>query len=253
MNKPLKIVIGDNSLNFGIDIANSLRNDSMYVITRPKDGNIILKTVIEQEPDIVVIDAVMPSLDAIEFIKRLKNLNCKKPHVIVTSTFDNQIIEKEVMEQGAAYYMRLPFEAKMLADRISLIMELSENSHRLDQHELKLFVTDMIHRTGVPAHVKGYRYLREAIILSVNDSEMLNSITKMLYPAVAKRFNTTPTRVERAIRNAIEIAWERGDLSTLESIFGHTISLSKGKPTNGEYIALIVDKIRLRGKQACLY
>ncbi len=116
-------------------------------------------------------------------------------------------------------------------------------------HDLEKDVTDMIHEIGVPAHIKGYQYLREAIMMSVEDPEMLNSITKILYPSIAKRFQTTPSRVERAIRHAIEVAWSRGKMETLDALFGYTINIGKGKPTNSEFIALIADRIRLRYRE----
>ncbi len=246
----VKVLIGDDSLGFGVDVASSLRKMDFYVITRPKDGNKLISVIKDESPDVVVIDAVMPNLDAIEFIKKLNTSDFKKPHVIVVSSYENQFIEKSVMELGAACYMRMPFETKALADRINKIVNFDPDTNKLIGKDLKVIVTDIIHRAGVPAHIKGYHYLREAIMLSVNDSEMLNSVTKMLYPSVAKKFNTTPTRVERAIRHAIEIAWDRGNIGTLNSLFGCTLSTTRGKPTNSEFIALIVDKINIKGENA---
>lgn len=253
MNQKIKVLIGDDSPDFGVDVANSLRSMGFYVIARPKNGITLFDAIKNEIPKVAVIDAVMPGLDAIELIKKLNASNYKKPHIIVVSSFDNQFTEKTVMELGAAYYMRKPFDAKVLGDRINTIMGQSTDSDLTVHHSgnglnLELTVTDIIHRIGVPAHIKGYHYLREAIMLSVNDSEMLESVTKVLYPSVAKKFKTTPSRVERAIRHAIEIAWDRGDIDTLNSFFGYTIDVGKGKPTNSEFIALITDKINLKRK-----
>ncbi len=258
MNQKIKVLIGDDSPDFGVNVANSLRGMGFYVIARPKNGQTLFEAIKSEIPDIAVIDAVMPSFDAIELIKKLNASNYKKPHIIVVSSFDNQFIERSVMEMGAAYYMRKPFETKVLGDRINTIMGQGIDSdlsvHRAANGlNLEVMVTDIIHQIGVPAHIKGYHYLREAIILSVNDSEMLESVTKVLYPSVAKKFKTTPSRVERAIRHAIEIAWDRGDIDTLNSFFGYTIDVGKGKPTNSEFIALITDKINLKRKAAVHY
>ncbi len=255
MNQKIKVLIGDDSPDFGVNVANSLRGMGFYVIARPKNGQTLFEAIKNEIPDVAVIDAVMPNFDAIELIKKLNASNYKKPHIIVVSSFDNQFIERSVMEMGAAYYMRKPFEAKTLGDRINTIMGQGTDSdlsvHRASNGlNLEVMVTDIIHQIGVPAHIKGYHYLREAIMLSVNDGEMLESVTKVLYPSVAKRFKTTPSRVERAIRHAIEIAWDRGDIDTLNSFFGYTIDVGKGKPTNSEFIALITDKINLKRKAA---
>ncbi len=250
MDQKVKVLIGDDSPSFGVNVASSLRKMDFYVVTRHKDGNTLFNAIKDISPDVVVIDAIMPNLDAIEFIKKLNDSKIKRPYIIVVSSFDNQFIEKSVMELGASYYMRTPFEIKALADRINTIINYTSKTENEGGQDLKVIVTNIIHRIGVPAHVKGYHYLREAIILSVNDGKMLSSVTKELYPSVAKEFNTTPTRVERAIRHAIEIAWERGNIDTLNSLFGYTINAGKGKPTNSEFIALVVDKININGESA---
>ena len=162
------------------------------------------------------------------------------------------------MNAGASYFMLKPFDIKVLGERIKAILDIdtdiTSEGHIVHKRQspanLEIIVTDIIHQIGVPAHIKGYHYLREAIICSVNDKEMLESVTKLLYPAVAKKFSTTPSRVERAIRHAIEIAWDRGDIDTLNGFFGYTINTGKGKPTNSEFIALITDKISLKFRAA---
>lgn len=255
MTNKIKILIGDDSAQYGVFCASSLRSMGFFVITRTKDGMVIYDAIRNELPDIVMIDAVMPNLDAIELIKKVNASDCKKPLFIVTSAYENSFIEGQVMNAGASYFMLKPFDVKMLGDRIKAMLDIdtdinSDNPsiHKKGSPNLEIIVTDIIHQLGVPAHIKGYHYLREAIMASVNDKEMLESVTKLLYPAVAKKFSTTPSRVERAIRHAIEIAWDRGDVDTLNSFFGYTINVGKGKPTNSEFIALITDKICLRYK-----
>ena len=203
----------------------------------------------------MLIDAVMPNLDAIGLIRKIMQSSYKKPMFIVTSSYENSFIEQQVMTAGASYFMLKPFDVKVLGERIKMMLDIDTDitsdsafSRRGQNPNLEIIVTDIIHQIGVPAHIKGYHYLREAIMASVNDKEMLESVTKVLYPAVAKKFRTTPSRVERAIRHAIEIAWDRGDIDTLNSFFGYTINTGKGKPTNSEFIALITDKICLKYK-----
>lgn len=259
MTGKLKIMIGDDSADNGIIYADGLKNMGFYVVTRPKDGLVLFEAIKNEGPDVVVVDAVMPHLDAIELIRKISASVYKKPLFIVTSAYDNPFIEREVMSSGASYFMLKPFEAKTLADRILALTAAQEGGMRRTSarpvepertEDMECVVTDIIHQIGVPAHIKGYHYLRTAILLSIADSEMINSVTKLLYPTVAKKFGTTSSRVERAIRHAIEIAWDRGDLDTLNSFFGYTIHNSKGKPTNSEFIALIADKLRLRYKQS---
>ena len=168
------------------------------------------------------------------------------------SSFDNPRLEEETLSAGASYYFIKPFDVKNMADRIIQLshwkQESASSNNRVTDNDLELMVTEIIHQIGVPAHIKGYHYLREAIILSVSNNEVINSVTKILYPTVAKKHNTTSSRVERAIRHAIEVAWDRGDVDVLNSYFGYTIQNDRGKPTNSEFIAMIADKLRLRLK-----
>ncbi|MBQ8928681.1 MAG: sporulation transcription factor Spo0A [Oscillospiraceae bacterium] len=255
MNNKTKVLIGDDTVDYGITTASALRNCGMYAFTRRKDGNLLYNTILEEQPDVVLIEAVMPHMDAIELIKRTKaavrERSLKFPAFIVTSGYDNPFVERQIMEQGAAYFMLRPFDLSALADRItSLTAGTVPRSER--GGDLELIVTDVIHQLGVPAHIKGYHYLRAAILASIDNAELLESVTKLLYPAVASQFNTTPSRVERAIRHAIEIAWDRGDLDMLNDFFGYTVNTCKGKPTNSEFIALITDKLRLQRKSGGL-
>lgn len=251
MKDKKKILIGDDTVDYGITTASALRNYGLYAITRRKDGNVLMNTILEEKPDVVVIDSVMPHMDAIELIKRTKAEASVFPAFIVTSGYDNPFVERQIMELGAAYFMLKPFDIPTLADRI-LALTSQQNAGGKNGRDLEIIVTDVIHQLGVPAHIKGYHYLRAAILASIENAELLESVTKLLYPTVAMKFNTTSSRVERAIRHAIEIAWDRGDLDILNSFFGYTVNTCKGKPTNSEFIALITDKLRLQQKSMLL-
>ncbi|MBE6851719.1 MAG: sporulation transcription factor Spo0A [Ruminococcus sp.] len=251
MKDKKKILIGDDSADYGITTASALRGYGLYAITRRKDGNVLLNTILDEKPDVVIIDSTMPHMDAIELIKRTKAEAPVFPAFIVTSGYDNPFVEHQIMELGAAYFMLKPFDISTLAERI-LSLVSHEQSNAANPQDLEIIVTDVIHQLGVPAHIKGYHYLRAAILASIDNAELLESVTKLLYPTVAMKFNTTSSRVERAIRHAIEIAWDRGDLDILNSFFGYTVNTCKGKPTNSEFIALITDKLRLQQKSSLL-
>ncbi len=246
MKEMKKILIGDDTADFGITTANALRGYGLYAITRRKDGNVLMKAILDETPDVVIVDSTMPHMDAIELIKRTKAEASVFPAFIVTSSYDNPFVERQIMELGAAYFMLKPFEIPALAERILSLTNQQKSGS--SQQDLEVTVTDVIHQLGVPAHIKGYHYLRSAILASIDNPELLESITKMLYPTVAQKFNTTSSRVERAIRHAIEIAWDRGDLDILNAFFGYTVNTCKGKPTNSEFIALVTDKLRLQQK-----
>lgn len=247
MNDKKKVLIGDDTVDYGITTASALRGYGLYAITRRKDGNVLLNTILEEKPDVVVIDCAMPHMDAIELIKRTKAEAAVFPAFIVTSGYDNPFVERQIMDLGAKYFMLKPFDISMLADRI---LSLTSQPGMPDKNiqDLEITVTEVIHQLGVPAHIKGYHYLRTAILASIENPELLDSVTKLLYPTVAQKFSTTSSRVERAIRHAIEIAWDRGDLDVLNAFFGYTVNTCKGKPTNSEFIALVTDKLRLQQK-----
>ncbi len=252
-NKKIKVLIGDDSAEYGIACANELRTLGLYVVTRRRDGKVILDAIQNDKPDVVVMDAVLPHMDAIEILEKSQTFE-QRPAFIITSAYENEFIERQVMENGAAYFMLKPFDISVLGSRILSLTESKPMSARsLTKEDLEVVVTEMIHQLGVPAHIKGYHYLRAAILASIDDQGLLESVTKQLYPTVAKQFETTSSRVERAIRHAIEIAWDRGDLDTINSFFGYTVNNCKGKPTNSEFIALLTDKLRLQygrgGKQ----
>lgn len=256
MTEKKKVLIADDNKEFCAQAASLLRTHDFETITVPKDGIKVAQAIIEHQPDVAVIDVFMPRLDAIGVMQEVRKDDTIDPPLFMTvSAFDNEVLEREVLSAGAAYYFLRPFDVGMLVERIvRLSGNLAPNSGSITRRKdpaagLEMVVTDIIHQIGVPAHIKGYHYLREAIIMSVNDPEIINSVTKQLYPSVAKRFSTTSSRVERAIRHAIEVAWDRGDVDVLNSYFGYTIHNTKGKPTNSEFIAMISDKLRLKIRQ----
>jgi two-component system response regulator (stage 0 sporulation protein A) len=227
-----------------------------------RDGEQIYHIIKEKNPDVVLMDVVMPKLDGLAVLKKVSEdaSITKRPAFVMISAIGQEKITEEAFDYGADYFIMKPFDNEMVLSRIRHVRDAKterdkkkinayEKSEEQGGGNLEQIVTDMIHEVGVPAHIKGYQYLREAIIMSVNDMDMLNSITKVLYPTIAKRFDTTSSRVERAIRHAIEVAWSRGKMDTIDELFGYTVSHGKGKPTNSEFIALITDKIRLQMKQ----
>ena len=215
----------------------------------------VLEEIKTQHPDVVLADVFMPGLDVLGVLRGLESMDKKsRPMVMAMSSYDNARLEIETLSAGASYYFLKPFDMNVLAERIIQLSGWKNEPAELpgktvsSEPDLELMVTEIIHQIGVPAHIKGYHYLREAIMLAVKDSEIINSVTKQLYPTVAKMHDTTSSRVERAIRHAIEVAWDRGDVDVLNSYFGYTIHNGRGKPTNSEFIAMIADKLRLRLK-----
>ena len=211
------------------------------------DGAEALRLAEQTHPDLVVMDVVLPGLDGFGVLKRLRTWETP-PKVILVSAFCTDRVVAEAVELGASYFLTKPVEEEALLDRMRAVFRRDEP---VQEHpaELKNLVTSVIHEIGVPAHIKGYQYLREAIMIAVDDMDVINAVTKVLYPEVAKRFATTPSRVERAIRHAIEVAWDRGDLETLQKYFGYTVSNAKGKPTNSEFIAMIADRLVLEQRK----
>lgn len=237
-------------------------DEELQVIGKAGNGEELIEIIREKEPDVVLLDIIMPKLDGLAVMDRVnREPTLKKPAFIVISAVSQEKTTAYAFELGADYYILKPFDNETVVNRIKRVRTRADRSFSRAQkvnacesqkeymeHNLEADVTNIIHEVGVPAHIKGYQYLRDAIIMSVNDTEMLNSITKILYPTIAKQHQTTPSRVERAIRHAIEVAWSRGKMDTLDELFGYTVSNGKGKPTNSEFIALIADKIRLEYK-----
>lgn len=261
MDNKLKILVADESAEFRTLCQDSLNCADMEVIDGTADGCECLEKIVKLEPDVVIMDVILPHMDGIEVLKQAARECSRLPIFIVISYLVNVGITQEVMNLGASYYIRKPFDLTLLPDRIRQLTGTMRNPSLIgsstypiyerpqeEEEDLETKVTRVIHEIGVPAHIKGYQYLREAIIMTTKNMEIINSITKLVYPVVAKKYNTTSSRVERAIRHAIEVAWDRGDIDVIESIFGHTVQTYKGKPTNSEFIALIADKIRLKMK-----
>lgn len=250
MSKNLKVILTGEGSEFGKNCANVLRTYGCDVSLVAKDGKVLLAKCESVNADVIVMDAFMSNLDALGVINELSKKEIK-PLIMVMSSSDNQRFEQEVLSAGADYYFLKPFDINMLAQRINQLTGWSKTQGdvtKQDNVDLQVTVSEIMHQIGVPAHIKGYQYLREAIMLSINDREMMSSVTKVLYPTVAKMYSTTASRVERAIRHAIEVAWDRGDVDVLSSYFGYTIQSTRGKPTNSEFIAMISDKLRLRMK-----
>ncbi len=251
MGNNLKVLLTGEGSEFGRNCANVLRTYGFDVTLTAKDGKTVLSSLSTNHYDVVVMDAFMANLDALGVVNSLKD-NSTKPFIMIMSGSDNQRFEQEILSAGADYYFLKPFDINILAQRITKFTDWSKENKDAaalsDTTDLQVTVSEIMHQLGVPAHIKGYQYLREAIVLSVNDNEMMSSVTKILYPTVAKIYSTTSSRVERAIRHAIEVAWDRGDVDVLNSYFGYTIHNSRGKPTNSEFIAMISDKLRLRMK-----
>ena len=254
MDKRTSILIADNSEEFCTALAAALqRTDRFTVAGIANDGEQAMQLLEERRPDILVLDLMLSKKDGLSLLKSISGWD-RRPAVVATSGFMTDYVASAAAGLGVAYLILKPCDLQALVDRLE---ELRLDSGRpavsrrpAAQQSIEALVTGIIHEIGVPAHIKGYQYLREAIIIAVGDMDVINAITKVLYPQVAKTFQTTPSRVERAIRHAIEVAWDRGDLDTLQRFFGYTVSNTKGKPTNSEFIALIADKLQLQLKSS---
>jgi len=256
MNEKTKVLITADHKEDCAKCAEVLRNNGIEMFVSAKDGLKALELIREHHPAVVLLDVFMPRLDAIGVMNELKKSAFSPMPVFMTqSSFDNPMLEGELIRAGSAYHFLKPFDMEVLAERILQLSGLKKGSRpqtmqKRQENDLEVMVTEIILQIGVPAHIKGYHYLRDSIILAVQDPDIINSITKLLYPTVAKKNATTSSRVERAIRHAIEVAWDRGDVDVLNSYFGYTIHNLRGKPTNSEFIAMIADKLRLRLKNA---
>ena len=213
------------------------------------NGQRAVELIKELKPDIVVMEMILPKTDGIGILRAINEMN-DKPVAVIVSNFKNEYIVSQAAELGARFYLVKPCSPETVMEKLIAIRDMKKNAKTVSNNvNIETMVTEIIHEIGVPAHIKGYQYLREAIMIAVEDREVINAVTKILYPQVAKTFSTTPSRVERAIRHAIEVAWDRGDLETLQRFFGYTVSNTKGKPTNSEFIALIADKLQLQLKK----
>ncbi len=254
MDNSTTVLIADNSEEFCSQLTAALqKSQGFQVVGTAADGEQALRLISERRPDVLVLDMMLPKRDGISILKAVSAME-HRPAILATSGFITEYVASAAANLGVRYLMLKPCDSSAMVERLEELRFGSTGSRtvtrRLDKTNIETMVTNIIHEIGVPAHIKGYQYLREAIIIAVNDMDVINAITKVLYPQVAKTFQTTPSRVERAIRHAIEVAWDRGDLDTLQRFFGYTVSNTKGKPTNSEFIALIADKLQLQMKSA---
>jgi two-component system response regulator (stage 0 sporulation protein A) len=255
MDKKLKLIITEEQAEFSQENMQVLQDYNIQTIFCSKDGDELCCKIAAEEPDVVLMDSFMTRLDAIGVMRNIKRQNVKSPMFIVFSSFHSPVLEREIMYAGASYFVLKPYNLNDLCEDIITMLKVGneKNANSLknfDAFGIELRVTEILHEIGVPAHIKGYHYLRDSIIMSVERPEIINAVTKQLYPSVAKKYETTSSRVERAIRHAIEVAWDRGDIDVLNSYFGYTIHNDRGKPTNSEFIAMISDKLRLQIKNA---
>jgi two-component system response regulator (stage 0 sporulation protein A) len=262
----IKVLVVDDNKRIVMILKEALeREQDMEVVGTASDGEEALHQISVLKPDVVLLDLIMPKIDGLGVLERIKKAApTMAPEFVVVSAVSQEKVTENAFRLGAAYYILKPFDTRVVVSRVravgqkgsaqqdntmpKVINTVYENKYKKLGGSLEAEVTDIIHEIGVPAHIKGYQYLRDAIVLSVNDAEMLGAITKLLYPTIAKNYKTTSSRVERAIRHAIEVAWSRGRVETIEELFGYTVNSGKGKPTNSEFIALIADKIRLEYK-----
>ena len=253
MNRRIKVFIVDSNNDYRYVCADNLRKLGVDVVGESGDGSEALGAIKRFRPDVVITDLWFPGLDAGSLIKEARKFDTSySPAFLVVTGINNRRLIEEMLALGADGCVIKPFEYESLVFRINRLVEKNEieriYTNDDDDFDLEAQVTQIIHNVGIPAHIKGYQYLRFAIMMVVKNNRVINEVTKTLYPTVAAEFNTTPSRVERAIRHAIEVAWDRGDVDMLNSFFGYTVQNTKGKPTNSEFIAMIADNLRLKIK-----
>ena len=247
MEKRTTVLVADGSEEFCAQLSAALQNGGYQVVGTATDGQSAMEQLRAAAPEVLVLDLMLPKGDGVAVVESVPRE--KRPKLLLLAAFATDYVAGIAASLGADYLMLKPCTAQTVAQRVKAILEADRAAadRRLNgEPDIETLVTNVIHEIGVPAHIKGYQYLREAIIIAVGDMEVINAITKVLYPQVAKTVATTPSRVERAIRHAIEVAWDRGDLDTLQRFFGYTVSNTKGKPTNREFIALIADRLQLQ-------
>lgn len=272
MQKPIRVLLADDNREF-VEVLKEyiIRQPDMQLVGIAYHGNEALDLIYREQPDLVVLDIIMPHLDGLGVLEKLQG-DLKKPRVIILTAFGQESMTQRAVQLGADYFILKPFDLDTLGKRIRQLQgviplvkynngenpgagaspanAITSSSPTVsivgsNPRNLEVEVTRMIHQMGVPAHVKGYQYLRDAIVCVVQDVSLLGAVTKELYPMIADKYNTTPSRVERAIRHAIELAWDRGNIEFMNRFFGYTINVDRGKPTNSEFIAMVADKLRM--------
>lgn len=262
----IEVLLADDNREFTNLLAEYISGqDDMVVSGIAYNGEEVLEMIdnASKVPDVLILDIIMPHLDGLGVLERLRDLGLNpQPKIIMLTAFGQENITQRAVQLGASYYILKPFDMEVLANRIRQLVGVQTSSGGTTSapfvksnvvplgkgKNLDANITSIIHEIGVPAHIKGYQYLREAITMVYNNIEILGAITKTLYPAIAEKFKTTPSRVERAIRHAIEVAWTRGNIDSISHLFGYTINISKSKPTNSEFIAMVADKLRIEHK-----
>lgn len=254
--KQIKIMIIDDTLDFCAMAKQALSKSGFNVIKTTNDAAAALNEIPEMRPDVVLFDLILSKMDGIAFLqKALHMTRSTGTKYIAVSTISGDAIIRQIMQMGASYYMVKPVNFDVLCERIHMIVgeKLQPASIQIkapeESEDLEKQVTTAILEIGIPAHVKGYHYVRSAIMLAIKSPDAMNAVTKIIYPTIAKMYQTSASRVERAIRHAIEVAWDRGNIDTLNAIFGYSISSNRGKPTNSEFIAMLADRIRLKNKK----
>ncbi len=257
MTDRIRVVVADDNREFCQLVSDTLAQEAdMELVGVATNGQEAISAVLDTHPDVLVLDIIMPRLDGIGALEQLNALNVQpRPKIITLTAFGQDAITQRLVELGADYYILKPFDLDVLVQRVRQLATSSARAPvavrprpHAPARNLEVDVTEIIHNIGIPAHIKGYLYLRESIMMVFDRVELLGGVTKELYPSVAQKYRTTPSRVERAIRHAIEVAWSRGNLEEINRMFGHTVSRSRGKPTNSEFIAMVADRLRMQSK-----
>ncbi|MCL5981624.1 MAG: sporulation transcription factor Spo0A [Firmicutes bacterium] len=252
-----KVFVADDNREFSDLLIEYLESQvDIDIVGKAYNGEETLELIAKDPPDVLLLDIIMPHLDGLGVLEKLKNFDFDpQPKVIMLTAFGQEDITRKAVELGAAYYILKPFNMEVLVERIRQLAASKPSAavngglpRSPKRSSLEIEATGIIHEMGIPAHIKGYQYLREAIIMVVEDVDLLGSVTKILYPRIAGRFDTTSSRVERAIRHSIEVAWSRNNIETIKKFFGYTINTERGKPTNSEFIALVADRLRLNNR-----
>lgn len=252
VKEKIRIIVADDNREF-VGIMQEYLSDQpdIEVVGVAYNGEEILSIIGTLQPDILILDIIMPHLDGIGVLEQLGTMSLpKRPKVIMLTAFGQENITQRVVELGADYFILKPFSMEVLTKRIRQLAGLITQqrpsiAQAIQSHPIDVEVTNIIREIGIPAHIKGYQYLRDAILMIIEEMDLLGAVTKVLYPMIAEKYSTTPSRVERAIRHAIEVAWGRGNSDMINRVFGYTVQLDKGKPTNSEFMAMIADKLRL--------